>query len=154
MEVVPVAVAEAADVEVAVEEDVAAAVEDVVVKKSEAMKKILLYSVPVIISMIWLVLTHHIYDPISMKGPEFLKFYLILLLGFYTFTIILQFFKERNSKITSYFMIFILMIGIVKLIKGLILEKPVGYLIVLLIIQGIVILCQPGSKGNSEHKQI
>ena len=51
-------------------------------------------------------------------------------------------------------MIFILMIGVVKLIKGLMLEKPVGYLIVLLIIQGIVILCQPGSKGNSEHKQI
>jgi hypothetical protein len=141
-------------VEVAVAEVVADAEEDVAVKKSEAMKKILLYLVPLMISMIWLIITHHIYNPISMRGPEFLKFYLILLLGSYAFIMILKFFKEGNSKITSYFMIFILMIGIVKLIKGLMLEKPVGYLIMLLVIQGIVILCQPGSKADNKHKQI
>jgi len=125
----------------------------VAVKKSEAMKKILLYSVPLMGSMIWLVLTHHLYNPISMKGPEFLKFYLILLIGFYTFIIILKSFKEGDSKTASYFMIFILMIGTVKLIKGLMLGKPVGYLILLLIIQGIVIVCQPGPKANTK-KQI
>ncbi|WP_228464598.1 hypothetical protein [Chryseobacterium antibioticum] len=118
------------------------------------MKKILIYIVPVMISMIWLVLTHETYNPISLKGPEFLKFYVMLLLGFYLSAIILKSLKEGPSKITFYFMMFILMIGIVKLIKGLMIGKPVGYLIVLLIIQGIVILYQSSSRVNIKQKEI
>lgn len=118
------------------------------------MKKILIYTVPVMISVIWLVLTHETYNPISLKGPEFLKFYGMLLLGFYLSVIILKSFKVGPSKITLYFMIFILMIGIMKLTKGLMIGKPVGYLIVLLIIQGIVILYQSSSKVNIKQKHI
>lgn len=118
------------------------------------MKKILIYTVPVMISMVWLVLTHQIYNPIFMKGPEFLKFYLILLLGFYAFVMFLKFFKKGNSKVAFYFMIFIFLIGIVKLIKGLMLGKPVGYLILILIVEGVIILCQPGLQSNIKQKHI
>ncbi|MCT2563496.1 hypothetical protein [Chryseobacterium herbae] len=118
------------------------------------MKKTLLYSIPVVISLVWLVFTHQIYNPIFMKGPEFLKFYLILLLGFYAFAMFLKFFKKGNSKIAFYFMIIIFLIGIVKLIKGLMLEKPVGYLVVILIVEGVIILCQPGLRSNIKQKHI
>ncbi|EJL74662.1 hypothetical protein PMI13_00904 [Chryseobacterium populi] len=104
--------------------------------------------------MIWLIFTQHTYNPISVKGTEFLKFYLILLLGFYTSVMISKSLKKTSSKTTLYFMIFILILGIVKLIKGLMIEKPVGYLVMILMIEGIVILCQPGLKSNIKHKEI
>lgn len=114
------------------------------------MKKILFYSVPIMISLIWLILTQQTYNPISIKGPEFLKFYLILVLGFYASVS----FKENSSKITLYFMILIMLLGIVKLIKGLMIGKPVGYLVMILMVEGIILLWQAGLPSNTQHKQI
>lgn len=118
------------------------------------MKKILFYSVPVMISMIWLILTQQTCNPISIKGPEFLKFYLILVLGFYASVMILKSFKRNSSKTVFCFMIVIFLLGIVKLIKGLIIGKPVGYLVMILIVEGVIILCQPGVQSNPKHKAI
>jgi len=118
------------------------------------MKKILFYSVPLMISMIWLILTQQTCNPISIKGPEFLKFYLILVIGFYTSVMILKSFEENSSKTMFYFMILIFLLGIVKLIKGLIIGKPVGYLVMILIVEGIIILYQSGLQSNIKHKHI
>ncbi|AZA52743.1 hypothetical protein [Chryseobacterium sp. G0201] len=104
------------------------------------MKKIIFHSVSVLISLIWLVKEHQTYNPITLKGPDFLKFYFILLLGFYVSVIILTFFKETISKITIYFMIFIMVLGIVKLIRGMILVKPFGYLLVIMFFEVAVLI--------------
>lgn len=104
------------------------------------MKKIIFHSVSFLISLIWLVKEHHTYNPITLKGPDFLKFYFILLLGFYVSVIILTFFKETISKITIYFMIFITVLGIVKLIRGIILVKPVGYLLAIMFFEVAVLI--------------
>ncbi|MEY8758259.1 hypothetical protein [Chryseobacterium tongliaoense] len=118
------------------------------------MKKILCYSVPVMVSMIWLIFTQQTYNPISVKGPEFLKFYLILLLGFYSSVMILKSLKKSTSKTSFYFMFFILMLGIVKLIKGLMIGKPVGCLVLILMIESFIILCQLDLKSKIKHKEI
>jgi hypothetical protein len=102
------------------------------------MKKLLFNSVSIVAGMICLLFEHHTFDPISLKGPEFLKFYLIVLLGFYGSIIIQKFCKETISRTTFYFMVFILILGIVKLFKGLILGRPVGYLVILLIIECMI----------------
>lgn len=104
------------------------------------MKKIIIHIIPVIISLAWLVINTDTINPISLKGPDFLKFYLILLFGFYSSVFVLKLFKESISKTTLYFMISIFILGIVKLIRGLFLGKPVGFLILILILELIVIL--------------
>lgn len=104
------------------------------------MKKIIIHTVPVLVSFVWLVVVNHTFDPISLRGPYFLKFYLILIFGFYASIFILKAFKEENSKTTFYFLISILILGIVKLIKGVFLGKPVGFLILILILELTVIL--------------
>lgn len=91
-------------------------------------------------SLVWLVINKDTFNPISLKGPDFLKFYLILLFGFYSSVFGLKLFKESISKTTFYFMISIFILGIVKLIRGLFLGKPVGFLILILILEFIVIL--------------
>jgi len=110
------------------------------------MKRIIIHAIPVIISLIWLVVDKESFNPIFLKGPDFLKFYLILLFGFYSSVFVLKFFKESISKTTLYFMISIFILGIVKLIRGIFLEKPVGFLIVILILELIVILFVNSSK--------
>ncbi|MCS4304582.1 hypothetical protein [Chryseobacterium sp. BIGb0232] len=104
------------------------------------MKKLIIHSVPVVISGLWLVTECKTFNPITLKGPDFLKFYLILVLGFYLSVFILKLFAERASQITFYFLILIGGLGIVKLIRGIILGKPVGFLIMILIVELIVIL--------------
>lgn len=104
------------------------------------MKKIMIHIIPVIISLAWLVMNTDTINPISLKGSDFLKFYLILLLGFYSSVFGLKLFKESISKTTFYFMISIFILGIVKLIRGLFLGKPVGFLILILILEFIIIL--------------
>ncbi|MNG80228.1 hypothetical protein D3C87_548120 [compost metagenome] len=99
------------------------------------MKKILFHSAAIAISMIWLVINHQTYNPFSLKGPEFLKFYLILLSGFYLSVFSLNYLRQTISKTTFYFMMVILVSGMIKITIGLFLGKPVGYLIILLIIQ-------------------
>jgi len=126
-------------------------VEDVVVKKI-AMKKLIFHSVAFAISMIWLVAEQQTYNPISLKGQEFLKFYLILLLGFYASIFILKLIKEKISEVTFYFMISIFILGIIKLVKGIYLGKPVGFLIMILVVELIVILFINVSKLNHKIK--
>jgi len=100
----------------------------------------MIHTIPVLISFVWLVLVNHTLDPIFLKGPDFLKFYLILLFGFYSSVFVLKLFNESISKTTLYFMISIFILGIVKLVRGLFLGKPVGFLILILILEFIVIL--------------
>lgn len=91
-------------------------------------------------SLVWLVMNTDTINPIFLKGPDFLKFYLILLFGFYSSVFVLRLLKESISKTTFYFMISIFILGIVKLVRGLFLGKPVGFLILILILEFIVIL--------------
>ena len=111
-----------------------------IIKKRLTMKKIIIHTVPFIVSLIWLILNKNIFNPISLKGPDFLKFYLILLLGCYASVLLLKSLKETVSKTTFYFMISIFVLGIVKLIRGIFLGKPVGFLIMILILEVIVML--------------
>ena len=97
------------------------------------MKKILIHSLPVTLSFTWLHLTGHAFNPVTLKGPDFLKFYLVLISSFYALVFSLTLFRESISKTTLYFMALIFMSGIVKLIKGMILQKPVGFLLIILI---------------------
>ncbi|WP_326981511.1 hypothetical protein VUJ46_14835 [Chryseobacterium sp. MYb264] len=102
------------------------------------MKKILIHTVPVLFSFLWLMANHHSLNPISLKGPYFLSFYLVLIFGFYTSIFSLKYFKEQFSKTSIYFMMLIFILGIIKWTKGFILEKPIGYLSVILIFEAIV----------------
>ncbi|MFP3832572.1 hypothetical protein [Chryseobacterium sp. SIMBA_028] len=104
------------------------------------MKKIIIHSVPIVISFMWLIETCRALNPFTLKGPGFLKFYLLLLLGFYFSVFILKLLKETISKTTLYVMLFIFVVGIIKLIRGILLGKPVGFLIIILISECIVIL--------------
>ncbi|KMQ69779.1 hypothetical protein ACM39_01645 [Chryseobacterium sp. FH2] len=108
------------------------------------MKKIIIHTVPLIISWLWLVINKETYNPITLKGPDFLKFYLILLLGFYSSFFLLKTLRETISKTTFYFMILIFSLGIVKLIRGIFLGKPIGFLAMILILESIVnlIICK------------
>ncbi|CAI8851395.1 hypothetical protein [Chryseobacterium sp. IT-36CA2] len=102
------------------------------------MKKLIIHSVPVVISFMWLMAIHQTFNPIILKGPDFLKFYLILILGFYASVFILNSLKETVSKVTLYFAILIFLLGAVKLIRGIMLGKPIGFLVMILIVESIV----------------
>ncbi|MFP8894764.1 hypothetical protein [Chryseobacterium sp. EZn1] len=104
------------------------------------MKKLIIYSVPVVIGFMWLMAVHQTFNPVILKGPDFLRFYLILILGFYASLFILKSLKIAISSTTLYFAGFILLLGIIKLIRGFLLGKPVGFLVVILIAEGIVTL--------------
>lgn len=116
------------------------------------MKKILIHTTAVLLSFIWLFIVHHTLNPISLKGPYFLKFYLILIFGFYASVFMLKLFGEAISKTTFYFMISIFLFGIVKLFRGIFLGKPVGFLMMILILELIVILFINLSKVNHKMK--
>ncbi|MNJ96297.1 hypothetical protein D3C87_140190 [compost metagenome] len=103
------------------------------------MKKIAVHLASITMSLIWLVIYQQTWNPISLKGPQFLKFYLILLMGFYTSVLGLKLLQKSDSKTTRYFMFMILILGIIKLLKGLYLGKPIGYLTILLMIEILVI---------------
>ena len=135
-----VAAVEVAEVAVAVVEEDVVVVADAAVKKADIMKKIIIHTIPIAVSFFLLAAQDQICNPIILKGPEFLKFYLILLAGFYASVFSLKFFKETISGITFYFVIFILILGIIKLIRGLFLGKPVGFLIIILILEIIVVI--------------
>ncbi|MCE3075181.1 hypothetical protein [Chryseobacterium gwangjuense] len=102
------------------------------------MKTNTIHTIPILISLIWLAIINHTLNPISLKGPHFLKFYLILVLGFYVSIFALKLYKEAISDATFYFMISIFFLGVVKLTKGILLGKPVGFLIMILIMECIV----------------
>lgn len=104
------------------------------------MKKILIHTLPVVPGFVWLILIHHTFNPVILKGPDFLKFYLILMFSFYASVFSLTLFKESISKTTLYFMALIFILGTVKLINGIILQRPVGFLLMILIGQLAVML--------------
>lgn len=111
------------------------------------MKRALIHTIPIVISLIWIRLINHTFNPISLKGPDFLKFYLLLLFGFYSMVFAG---KYKNLGVTFYFSISIFLLGICKLCRGIFLEKPVGFLVILLIVQFIVILFFKQDKFNQK----
>ena len=141
-----------AEVVAAADAEVVVVVEDVAEAEKNVMKKIIIHSVPVVISLIWLMAEHKTYHPIFMKGPDFLKFYIILLTGIYLSVFMLKFVKESVSKTTFYFLILIFIIGVIKLIRGLHLGKPVGYLVIILIIEIAVIFIVKSFQFNKKFK--
>lgn len=129
---------EAAAEEVA-EVDVADAgvVEDNQVK-IKTMKKLIIHLVPGVISFIWLFSKHHTFNPITLKGPDFLQFYSILLLSVYAVIPLLKMMKEPVSKTVLYGISLVFILGIIKLVRGLILGKPIGFLAMILLLECIV----------------
>lgn len=116
------------------------------------MKKIIIHTIPVIIGWVWLIMNQDTFNPVFLKGPDFLKFYLILLFGFYSSVFVLKSFNENLSKTTFYFMISIFILGIVKLVRGIFLGKPVGFLILILIFELVVILFVNSNKAKFKLK--
>lgn len=104
------------------------------------MKKLIIYSAPVVTGFMWLMAVHQTFNPVILKGPDFLRFYLILILGFYASLFMLNSLKETISGTAFYFAGFIFLLGIIKLIRGIILGKPVGFLVMILIAECIVTL--------------
>lgn len=102
------------------------------------MKKVLIHTFPVMLVFISLILINNTFNPLILKGPDFLKFYLMLVFGFYASILILQIFKERISEITYCFTGLIFLLGIVKMTRGILLGKPVGFLLLLLFLQIMV----------------
>jgi len=116
------------------------------------MKKTIIHSVPVVISFLWLMAVPCTFNPLILKGPDFLKFYLLLVLGFYASLFILKSLKEAISGTTHYFAGFIFLLGIIKLIRGVMLGKPVGFLVMILIAEGVVTLIFISSYVNEKIK--
>lgn len=116
------------------------------------MKRVIIYFIPVVISFIWLSVECHTLNPITLKGPDFLKFYLILVFGLYASVFLLKSQTEKDLKITFFFILFIMGLGVVKLIRGMILGKPIGFLTMILIAELIVTFLWMGLKSN--HKNI
>ncbi|MCW1963738.1 hypothetical protein [Chryseobacterium viscerum] len=116
------------------------------------MKKLIIHSAPIVVSFIWLITVCQTLNPIILKGPDFLKFYLILVLGFYASVFILNSMTDAISKTTFYFVGFIFLLGIIKLIRGIMLGKPVGFLVMILILECIVAVLLIMSHINKKMK--
>lgn len=110
------------------------------IKPLPAMKKNIIYSVPLITSLIWLLFTGNTMNPFILKGPDFLRFYLILLFGFYASVFALKIGKEPFLEAARCGMILIFVLGVIKLLRGVLLGKPVGFLLLILIMESIVFL--------------
>lgn len=116
------------------------------------MKTIIIYSVLLITSLICLFFMGNTMNPIALKGPDFLRFYLILLFGFYASVFALKIAEEPFSGVTRYGMIFIFILGAIKLIRGIFLGKPVGFLLWILVVEGIVFLLINSNHVNRRIK--
>ncbi|WP_077413255.1 hypothetical protein [Chryseobacterium sp. JV274] len=116
------------------------------------MKKLTIHSVPVGVSFMWLMTACQTLNPIILKGPDFLKFYLILVLGFYASFFSLNSLRETISETTFYFTGFIFLLGIIKLVRGIMLGKPVGFLVMILILECIVAVFLIMSHVNKKTK--
>lgn len=117
------------------------------------MKKLIIHSIPVAISYIWLISECQTFNPIAIKGPDFLKFYLILVIGFYLSVFILKSVGEMISQTTFYFLMLIGGLGIIKLIRGVILGKPIGFLTMILILELIIIFLLAAFKPKDEFRK-
>lgn len=118
------------------------------------MKKLIIHSTPLVISFIWLVVECNTINPITLKGPDFLKFYLILILGFYLFIFIVKLLGEKVSQTTFYFLMGIGALGIIKWIRGITLGKPVGFLTMILIAELIIAFLLMSWVANDKPKQL
>ncbi|MBD8083155.1 hypothetical protein [Chryseobacterium caseinilyticum] len=116
------------------------------------MKTTALYSVSVFTAMFWLFISHQTLNPITLKGPIFLQLYLIILTGFCVTVILGKLLKINNPRPILYFLISIFSLGIIKLIRGIYLGKPVGYLTVILMIEITVILFFKSTHFNRKLK--
>lgn len=132
--------------------EVAAAVAAEINIKFKAMKRIFFYIIPVVISFLWLFIMNHTSNPFILKGPDFLKFYLILIFMFYSLILTLKYFKYKISETELYGLGLIILFGIIKLFIGIILEKPVGFLILILLLELIVFLTIKRSYFNCQLK--
>ncbi|SDI66664.1 DUF2207 domain-containing protein [Chryseobacterium jejuense] len=117
------------------------------------MKKLIIHFIPVVISGIWLIAEYQTLNPITLKGPDFLKFYLILVLGFYGSIFIVKSVGGRVSPTTFYFLMGIGCLGIVKLIRGIMLGKPIGFLAMILIAELIIAFLLMSWTSNDKLKQ-
>jgi FtsH-binding integral membrane protein len=122
------------------------------IKRLPAMKTIIIYSVLLITSLICLFFMGSTMNPIALKGPDFLRFYLILLFGFYASVFALKIAEEPFSGVTRYGMIFIFILGAIKLIRGIFLGKSVGFLLWILVVEGIVFLLINSNHVNRRIK--
>lgn len=104
------------------------------------MKKLIIHCIPIAISFTWLVVQCQTYNPIVLQGPEFLKFYLILVLGSYVSILCLKSLGEKLSPTNFYFLILIGGLGMIKLIRGIMLGKPIGFLTMILLVQFFAII--------------
>ncbi len=104
------------------------------------MKKTTFYVAPIVFSFLWLFKKHNTFDPISLKGTNFLQFYLILLTGIYASILVSKFFNKDCANVEFYFLISILFLGIIKFIRGMYLGKAVGYLVMILIVEIVVLM--------------
>lgn len=100
----------------------------------------------------WLMAAPQTCNPVILKGPDFLKFYLMLVLGFYASLFIVNSLKETISGTTLYFAVFIFLLGIIKLIRGVMLGKPVGFLVIILIAECVVTLVFISGHVNEKTK--
>lgn len=107
--------------------------------KFQIMRRIFIHAIPFAISFLWLLIQNHTSNPFALKGPDFLRFYLVLIFGFYTLTFVLNY-VHKISETTFYCLGLIFLIGTIKLFIGMILGKPVGFLIMILIAELIVFL--------------
>lgn len=117
------------------------------------MKKLIIHSIPIVISFLWLITECKTFNPITLKGPDFLKFYLVLILGFYLSIFMLKSFGEKISNTTFYFVMLIGGLGIVKLIRGIMLGKPIGFLMMILILELIIMFLMIGSRTSNKFKK-
>ncbi|MBV8327058.1 hypothetical protein [Chryseobacterium sp.] len=116
------------------------------------MKKIIIHSVPVIVCWLWLMAMHHTYNPVSLKGPDFLVFYLILLTGFYASLLFLKQEKKTGLKTFVSFIVLLFGLGVVKLVRGLWLGKPIGFLLLILFMECIAGVVLIKSQLNNSTK--
>ncbi|KQS90113.1 hypothetical protein ASG21_14205 [Chryseobacterium sp. Leaf394] len=121
-------------------------------KKNNDMKSTALHSVSVITALFWLFISHQTLNPITLKGPAFLQFYLIILTGLCVTVILGKLLKINNLRSILYFLIIIFSLGIIKLIRGIYLGKPVVYLTVILMIEITVILFFKSTHFNKKLK--
>lgn len=117
------------------------------------MKKLIIHSVSIIISFIWLVVECGTINPVTLKGPDFLKFYMTLVLGFYLSVFMLKLLGETISQTTFYFLMLIGGLGIIKLIRGMMLGKPIGFLMMILTMELIVLFLLLISKSGNKIKK-
>lgn len=133
------AVVEAEVVEVAAEaEAVVEVAEAKCLINRKVMKKSIIHAIPFVISLRWIFINKDTLNPMDLLGPDFLKFYLMLIFGTYLSIFLLKLLKETISKITCAVIILIFLLGIIRLIRGFFLGRPVGYLVIILIMEFIV----------------